>query len=75
MLVLTRKIGESFNIGDDIKVIIYNVRGKQVRIGIEAPKNVIIYREEIYQRIQEELKQSKEKEDDEVVFCINKEAQ
>lgn len=75
MLVLTRKIGESFNIGDDIKVIIYNVRGKQVRIGIEAPKNVIIYREEIYQRIQEELKQSKEKEDDKVVFCINKEAQ
>lgn len=54
MLVLTRKTGESINIGDDIKISIMEIKGRSVRIGIEAPKSMVIHREEIYQKIQEE---------------------
>ncbi len=54
MLVLTRKLGESIAIGDDIKVTIIEIKGKQVRVGIEAPQQTVVHREEIYQRIQEE---------------------
>ncbi|MGD9153721.1 MAG: carbon storage regulator CsrA [Gammaproteobacteria bacterium] len=51
MLVLTRKIKESIMINDDIKIQILEVRGRQVRIGISAPENVIVYREEIYEKV------------------------
>ncbi len=54
MLVLTRKLGESIAIGDDIKVTIIEIKGKQVRIGIEAPQQIVVHREEIHQKIQEE---------------------
>ena len=54
MLILTRKLGESITIGDDIKVSILGVRGRQVRLGIEAPSNVVVHREEIYVKIQAE---------------------
>lgn len=54
MLVLTRKSGESITIGDDIRIFIQEVRGNQVKIGIQAPPNVAVHREEIYLRIQEE---------------------
>ena len=54
MLVLTRKLGESIAIGDDIKVSIIEIKGKQVRLGIQAPQQTTVHREEIYQRIQEE---------------------
>lgn len=50
MLVLTRKIGEQIVIGDDIKIKIVEVKGKQVRVGIEAPRSVEVNREEIYQQ-------------------------
>lgn len=53
MLILTRKVGESLLIGDDISVTILNIRGNQVKIGVEAPKDVSVHREEIYQRIKE----------------------
>ena len=56
MLVLTRKPGESLYIGDDIKVTLHGIRGNQVRIGVEAPPSVRIYREEIYLQILEENK-------------------
>ena len=55
MLILTRKVGESINIGDDITITILGVSGQQVRIGINAPKDVAVHREEIYQRIQASL--------------------
>ena len=54
MLILTRKLGESITIGDDIRVSILGVRGRQIRIGIEAPSNVVVHREEIYVKIQNE---------------------
>ena len=53
MLVLTRRISEAINVGDNIKFTILGIKGGQVRIGIEAPEEVSINREEIYQRIQE----------------------
>ncbi|TDV67854.1 carbon storage regulator CsrA [Pseudomonas sp. LP_7_YM] len=60
MLILTRKVGESINIGDDITVTILGVQGSQVRLGINAPKNVSVHREEIYKRIQAEIAPGKE---------------
>ena len=54
MLILTRKLGESINIGDDIKVTVLGIYGRQVRLGIEAPLRVVVHREEIYVKIQNE---------------------
>jgi len=57
MLILTRRVGEVLKIGDNVDVTILGVKGNQVRIGINAPKNVAVHREEIYSRIKEEQKQ------------------
>jgi carbon storage regulator len=54
MLILTRRIGETLMIGDDIEVTVLGVKGNQVRLGIKAPKDVRVNREEIHQRIQQE---------------------
>lgn len=62
MLVLTRKIGESFIIGDDIEVKIVELNGKSVKLAIEAPKDIPIYRKEIYEAIKRENMQAKEQE-------------
>lgn len=54
MLILTRRVGETLVIGDDITVTVLGVKGSQIRIGVNAPKKISIHREEIYQRIQNE---------------------
>ncbi len=54
MLVLTRKLHQSIVIGDGIEVVVLEVRGEQVRLGIKAPKNVAVHRKEIYEQIQQE---------------------
>ncbi|MCA1011244.1 carbon storage regulator CsrA [Halobacillus halophilus] len=54
MLILNRKAGESIRIGDDIEIKIVSVEGGQVKVGIDAPRNVSIHRQEIYASIQEE---------------------
>jgi carbon storage regulator len=54
MLILTRKLGEKINIGDDITITLVEIKGAQVKLGIEAPKHIKIHRQEIYERIREE---------------------
>ncbi|MFP3869079.1 MAG: carbon storage regulator CsrA [Desulfobacteraceae bacterium] len=62
MLIFTRKIGETIRIGDHIRIKIVDIKGKQVRIGIEAPPEVAVHREEIYLKILEENLQAAEVE-------------
>ncbi|MDQ7727956.1 carbon storage regulator CsrA [Halomonas sp. SpR8] len=62
MLILTRRVGETLMIGDEITVTVLGVKGNQVRIGVNAPKDVAVHREEIYQRIQRERDSENEAE-------------
>lgn len=54
MLILTRRIGETLVVGDEVTVTVLGVKGNQVRLGVNAPKDVAVHREEIYERIQKE---------------------
>lgn len=54
MLILTRRVGETLMIGDEVTVTVLGVKGNQVRIGVNAPKDVAVHREEIYERIKKE---------------------
>ena len=60
MLILTRKIGETVAIGDEVKVQVVEVKGRQVRLGITAPAALAVHREEVFQRIQEQNRRSTE---------------
>ncbi|MBF0143175.1 MAG: carbon storage regulator CsrA [Magnetococcales bacterium] len=67
MLILTRRIGESLNIGDDIKITLLGIKGNQVRIGIDAPRDVEVHREEIYDKIKRETRKANRKMSEEVI--------
>jgi carbon storage regulator len=58
MLVLSRRLGETLIIGDDVKITVLGISGNQVRLGIAAPKDVSVHREEVYRRIQDEIGQT-----------------
>ncbi len=63
MLILTRRIGETFKVGDEVSVTVLGVRGSQIRIGISAPRAIDVYREEIYDKRKNADKQSVEKKE------------
>lgn len=73
MLILTRRINETLNIGDDVQVTVLGIKGNQVRIGINAPRDVPVHREEIYQRIKREERMNAQGEGDEPAKSSDKE--
>jgi carbon storage regulator len=58
MLILTRRAGESLHIGDNIKITVFSIQGKQVKLGIVVPDDIVVYREEVYLRVKEENRQA-----------------
>ncbi len=62
MLILTRKVGQTIRIGDDVQIAVVGIKGNQVRIGVTAPTNVPVHREEIYERIQKEIEDGQQRD-------------
>lgn len=71
MLILTRKLGERINIGDEIIITLLEIKGNQVRLGIDAPKNIGIHRHEIYERIKKENLESSDVRDSDLSEAVS----
>ncbi|HWR81840.1 MAG TPA: carbon storage regulator CsrA [Candidatus Deferrimicrobium sp.] len=71
MLILTRRLGESITIGDNIKVSVLGIHGRQVRLGIDAPPSVVVHREEIYVKIQEENRRASKSIKDDLIGMVS----
>lgn len=71
MLILTRKLGESITIGDNIKVTVLGIYGRQVRLGIDAPLKVVVHREEVYVRIQNENRKAAQAGKKDLMSVVN----
>ncbi len=67
MLILTRKAGESLLLGDAIKITVFGVQGKQVKLGIDVPEDMMVYRDEVYQRIKDENRQALQTSDNDLL--------
>jgi len=67
MLILTRRAGESLYLGEAIKITVLSVQGKQIKIGLDVPKDMTVYREEVYLRVQEQNKLALESKDDDLL--------
>lgn len=65
MLILTRRVGEALMVGENTKIVVLGVKGSQIRLGIDAPKDIVVHREEIFIKIQEEKNQ--EASNDEII--------
>jgi carbon storage regulator len=65
MLILTRRVGESIIVGDDVTITVLGVKGNQIRLGVNAPKDLSVHREEIYQRIRREQRGATDPVEDE----------
>ncbi len=64
MLILTRQIGETLMIGDEITVTVLSVKGNQVRLGVNAPRDIAVHREEVYERIRKEKDEGSEEDEE-----------
>jgi carbon storage regulator len=71
MLILTRRPGESLHLGDNIKITVLGVQGKQIKIGLEVPDDMQVYREEVYLRVLEQNRQAMQSSDQDVLAAAN----
>jgi len=70
MLILTRRAGETIMVGDEVTVTIIGIKANQVRIGVDAPRQIAVHREEIYHRIQAEKDQAREQESEQAEISV-----
>jgi len=71
MLILTRRPGESLHLGDNIKITVLGVQGKQIKIGLEVPDDMQVYREEVYLRVLEQNRQAMQSSDQDVLAAAS----
>jgi carbon storage regulator len=71
MLILTRRPGESIHVGDDIKITVLSVKGRQIKIGLDVPEDMPVYRDELYQKVQEQNREALEATDSDLLMVAD----